>query len=426
MCGRPSRWPGGANRLQPRRPGSDRALASRRPRPDMLYLGRPRWAPMSDNPSSRQGHEAAPDATPVPPAAAAVATYTPTVGHRAPASGSALAKLALGALGVVYGDIGTSPLYALKECFTGQHGVPATPANVLGVLSLVFWAMTFVVTFKYLSFVMRADNRGEGGILALLALAREARDPPARQADASSSLGLFGAALLYGDGVITPAISVLGAVEGAHGRGARARALGRADRRRASSSLLFLIQRRGTAAVGAVFGPVMLVWFVCIAILGVRGILFDASVLQAVIPAHAVAFFARNALARLPRPRRRRPRHHRRRGALRRHGPLREAPDPRGLARRRHAGAAPQLHRAGRAAPPRSLGGAKPVLPARARVGALPDDRHRDRSPRSSPRRPSSPARSRSRGRRCSSGTRRASPSGTPPRRRSARSTCRR
>ena len=136
----------------------------------MLYLGRPHWAPMSDNPSSRQGPEAAPDATPVPPAAAAVATYTPTVGHRAPASGSALAKLALGALGVVYGDIGTSPLYALKECFTGHHGVPATPANVLGVLSLVFWAMTFVVTFKYLSFVMRADNRGEGGILALLAL----------------------------------------------------------------------------------------------------------------------------------------------------------------------------------------------------------------------------------------------------------------
>jgi KUP system potassium uptake protein len=245
---------------------------------------------MSDNPSSPARPELA-----SPPAGtdAAVATLTPTHGHRAPATGSALAKLALGALGVVYGDIGTSPLYALKECFTGHHGIPATPANVLGVLSLVFWAMTFVVTFKYLSFVMRADNRGEGGILALLALLGK-HETRRRGRQTLIILGLFGAALLYGDGVITPAISVLGAVEGltvaAPGLGHWVMPV-----TVGILVLLFLIQKRGTAVVGAVFGPVMLVWFVCIAILGVRGILFDASVLQAILPTHAVAFFFRNA-----------------------------------------------------------------------------------------------------------------------------------
>jgi KUP system potassium uptake protein len=133
--------------------------------------------------------------------------------HRRPPTGKALLGLALGALGVVYGDIGTSPLYALKECFNGPHGVPATPENVVGVLSLVVWAMTFVVTFKYLSFVMRADNRGEGGILALMALVSKT-ETTRRGRRILLMLGLFGAALLYGDGVITPAISVLGAVEG--------------------------------------------------------------------------------------------------------------------------------------------------------------------------------------------------------------------
>ena len=212
-------------------------------------------------------------ARPLPPQGAdvAVATLTPTHGHRAPATGSALAKLALGALGVVYGDIGTSPLYALKECFTGHHGVSATPANVLGVLSLVFWAMTFVVTFKYLSFVMRADNRGEGGILALLALVgkHEARRRGSRQLLINPRSLRRGAALR--DGVITPAISVLGAVEGLS---VAAPALGHwvVPITVGILALLFFIQKRGTAVVGAVFGPVMLVWFVCIAILGIRGI----------------------------------------------------------------------------------------------------------------------------------------------------------
>jgi len=119
--------------------------------------------------------------------------------------------LAFVALGVVYGDIGTSPLYALKECFSGPHGVPPTRDNVMGILSLVFWSLNFVVSFKYITFVMRANNRGEGGILALLALARPGTNS---RIGIVTALGLFGACLLYGDGVITPAISVLGAVEG--------------------------------------------------------------------------------------------------------------------------------------------------------------------------------------------------------------------
>ncbi len=214
-------------------------------------------------------------------------------GHpRRPATGSALAKLALGALGVVYGDIGTSPLYALKECFNGPHGVAASAENVLGVLSLVVWSMTFVVTFKYLACVMRADNRGEGGILALLALV--ARGDPGRLGRrVLVVLGLFGAALLYGDGVITPAISVLGAVEGLS---VAAPALSHwiVPGTVAILDLLFSFQRRGTATVGAVFGPVMLVWFLCIAVLGLRGIAVDPSILRALEPWRAIGFFARN------------------------------------------------------------------------------------------------------------------------------------
>jgi KUP system potassium uptake protein len=222
------------------------------------------------------------------PAPTGTATGGPP--HRRPAPhGAALAGLALGALGVVYGDIGTSPLYALRECFAGVHSVPPSRENVLGVLSLVFWAMTFVVTFKYLSFVMRADNRGEGGILALMALVGAKRG----SRPVLLSIGLVGAALLYGDGVITPAISVLGAVEGVsvaapalHGAVVPAAV--------AILVLLFAFQKHGTATVGAVFGPVMLVWFVVIAVLGARGILLDPAVLGALDPRHAVAFFAHN------------------------------------------------------------------------------------------------------------------------------------
>ena len=131
----------------------------------------------------------------------------------APARGKALAALSLAALGVVYGDIGTSPLYAIKECFLPEHHLPPTGDNVLGVLSLIFWSISFVVSFKYIVVLLKADNRGEGGILALLAMVRPSGEAVGRRR-LLVLLGLFGAALLYGDGVITPAISVLGALEG--------------------------------------------------------------------------------------------------------------------------------------------------------------------------------------------------------------------
>ncbi|HSE51844.1 MAG TPA: KUP/HAK/KT family potassium transporter [Gemmatimonadales bacterium] len=205
-----------------------------------------------------------------------------------------LVPLAVAALGVVFGDIGTSPLYALKECFAGSHGVAPTRENVLGVLSLVFWSLNFLITFKYLIHMMRADNRGEGGILALLALLRP-NDVRSRGRWALILAGVFGAAMLYGDGIITPAISVLGAIDG----------LSVATPSLtpwvmwislAIIVLLFLVQRRGTAGIGAVFGPVTIVWFVCIAMLGVRGILMEPAVLAALNPWHAVQFFVRDGL----------------------------------------------------------------------------------------------------------------------------------
>ncbi|HEY6100036.1 MAG TPA: KUP/HAK/KT family potassium transporter, partial [Anaeromyxobacter sp.] len=228
----------------------------------------------------------APEMTPTPLPRAQAGRETPRRG--------ALGYLALAALGVVYGDIGTSPLYAMKECFTGAHSVPPTPANVLGVLSLVFWSLTFVVVVKYLGFVMRADNRGEGGILALLALVGR-KAPERRRGRALLVMGLFGAALLYGDGVITPAISVLGAVEGIS---VAAPALGHFVVPLSIGIIagLFLIQRGGTARVGAVFGPVMMIWFVSIALLGVRGIATDPSILRAISPAYAIAFLGEGGL----------------------------------------------------------------------------------------------------------------------------------
>ncbi|MEO6056727.1 MAG: potassium transporter Kup [Gemmatimonadales bacterium] len=219
----------------------------------------------------------------------------PGVSPPVPARPHALAVTALGALGVVYGDIGTSPLYALKECFAPAYGVPPTAANVLGVLSLIFWSLNFVVSLKYLGFIMRADNRGEGGIMALLALLHPKRQGPGARRLLVGA-GLFGAALLYGDGVITPAISVLGAVEGI---GLAAPALPAWVVPILASGILvalFAFQRRGTARVGAVFGRVMVVWFALIALLGVGGILRHPEVLAAVNPWHAVQFFLRDGL----------------------------------------------------------------------------------------------------------------------------------
>jgi len=208
-------------------------------------------------------------------------------------SATSLRVLTLGALGVVYGDIGTSPLYALRECFHGQHGVAPTHENVLGVLSLIFWSLTLIISIKYILFVMRADNNGEGGILALLALV--AQSPGARRKSRASliALGLFGAALLYGDGMITPAISVLGAVEGLQV------ATHIFEPYIVPITLgilvtLFMIQSRGTARVGMLFGPVMVVWFVTIAILGVTWIVREPRVLTAFNPMHGVTFFIAN------------------------------------------------------------------------------------------------------------------------------------
>ena len=207
--------------------------------------------------------------------------------------GRYLAVLTLGALGVVYGDIGTSPLYALRECFHGPHAVPATSENVLGVLSLIFWSLTLIISIKYLLFVMRADNDGEGGILALLALVSRQPAQERRGRPTLIALGLFGAALLYGDGMITPAISVLGAVEGL----TVATHVFEPYVVPITVTILvglFLIQSRGTGTVGALFGPIMIVWFLTIALLGVRWIVTNPSVLAAFSPAFGLRFLLRN------------------------------------------------------------------------------------------------------------------------------------
>ena len=210
-----------------------------------------------------------------------------------PVVGRYLALLALGAVGVVYGDIGTSPLYALAECFHSEHGVAPTTGNVLGVLSLVFWALTLVVSLKYLIYIMRADNHGEGGILALTALATPIRPTGRSERKWLVVIGVFGAALLYGDGIITPAISVLSAVEGLSVATPRAQPfvlplavliiIG-----------LFLFQSGGTAKVGKVFGPIMVVWFGVLAVLGVAQIVRSPDVLGAINPIHGIRFFEAN------------------------------------------------------------------------------------------------------------------------------------
>jgi KUP system potassium uptake protein len=197
----------------------------------------------------------------------------------------------------VYGDIGTSPLYALRQAFHGEHAMAVTPVNVLGVLSLIFWSLIVIVSIKYLVFVMRADNKGEGGILALMAMVQSGR----RAGGLSPrhvvlTIGIFGAALMYGDSVITPAISVLSAVEGL---GVAAPGLQRWVIPLAIVILfvLFYIQSRGTARVGAVFGPIMILWFTTIAVLGLMEIVTRPSVLAAVSPYYAVRFFLENRSA---------------------------------------------------------------------------------------------------------------------------------
>jgi KUP system potassium uptake protein len=204
--------------------------------------------------------------------------------------------LGVAALGVVFGDIGTSPIYALKECFFGGGHVAPTAPNVLGVVSLTIWALILVVSVKYLIFVMRASNRGEGGIVALVALLNPWKAKPGSSRYVLMLLGLFGGALLYGDGTITPAISVLSALEGlkvaAPGLGSYVIPL-----TLVLLIALFALQSRGSAGIGAVFGPVMIVWFLVSGILGLRGILHNPAILAAANPFEALSFFHRNGFA---------------------------------------------------------------------------------------------------------------------------------
>ena len=214
---------------------------------------------------------------------------------RQEASGRYFWTLALAALGVVYGDIGTSPLYAMREAFGEHTGIARTPENVYGILSLIFWALIIVISIKYLAFVMRADNRGEGGMIALTALVAPRRATTGR-AGVLVLMGLFGASLLYGDSMITPAISVLSAVEGL----------------KVATPFfepyvipitvvilvgLFVVQRQGTARVGRIFGPVTLLWFTTLGVLGAAEIVRHPEVLLAVSPHHAVRFFGANGAA---------------------------------------------------------------------------------------------------------------------------------
>ncbi|HZQ61705.1 MAG TPA: potassium transporter Kup [Casimicrobiaceae bacterium] len=206
-----------------------------------------------------------------------------------------MAPLMIGAIGVVYGDVGTSPLYTMRVVFTGEHGLPLNQANVYGLLSIVFWALMIIVTLKYVTLIMRADNRGEGGILALTALVSRGVEHQSRLRWWLVGLGIFGAAMFYGDGMITPAITVLGAVEGLEVMTPRLAPWV------VPVSLviivgLFMAQRRGTASVGAIFGPIMCVWFATIAVLGIVHIAQHREVLVALNPLYAIRFIVANPL----------------------------------------------------------------------------------------------------------------------------------
>ena len=225
------------------------------------------------------------------------AEYRPPERHHVETNptGKRLALLTLGALGVVYGDIGTSPLYALRECFNPEYGILATPENVYGILSLIVWALLLVVTVKYIYFVLRADNRGEGGILAMLALILQKEATAKSRRFLLIAIGLMGASLLYGDGMITPAISVLSAMEGLTVVSEKFQPVivplaviilvG-----------LFLAQRVGTARVGVIFGPVTFVWFVVLGVLGLLEVIKAPAILAAINPLYGAAFFAHNGV----------------------------------------------------------------------------------------------------------------------------------
>ena len=206
---------------------------------------------------------------------------------------SRLAALSLAALGVVYGDIGTSPLYTMREVFAGNHPIPLTADNVLGILSLILWSLIIIVSVKYVIFIMRADNRGEGGIMALIALAlQDAKDNPRRQ-KMIMLIGILGAGMFYGDGVVTPAISVLSAVEGLEVATPALKPL-ILPITLLVLFFLFYVQRKGTASIGALFGPLMLLWFSTLAVLGLYNLLAHPGVLLALNPAYGLGFLLEN------------------------------------------------------------------------------------------------------------------------------------
>src|SRR6476646_1710985 len=198
--------------------------------------------------------------------------------------------MVLGAIGVVFGDIGTSPLYTIKEAFSPHYGLAPDHATVLGILSLVFWSLVVVITVKYVIVIMRADNHGEGGIMALTALAQRTLPGGSRAAYVIGILGVFGVALFFGDGVLTPAISVLSAVEGLEIAAPSLQAWV-LPITIAVLVVLFATQRFGTDRVGKAFGPVIIVWFITLAALGVHNIVADPAVLQALNPWWGVRFF---------------------------------------------------------------------------------------------------------------------------------------
>ena len=205
-------------------------------------------------------------------------------------SRKAMHVMVLGAIGVVFGDLGTSPLYTFSEAFSDQHGMPVTTFNVLGVLSLVLWTLLIVVALKYVTFIMRADNKGEGGIMAMMALAQRATRQHPRTRKLVVLAAVLGAALFFGDGVITPSITVLSAVEGL---GVAAPALSHWVVWIAVIVLvtLFLIQKRGTGKVGSIFGPVMCIWFIALGLVGIYNIAQHPFVLRAINPWFGFNFF---------------------------------------------------------------------------------------------------------------------------------------
>ncbi len=268
---------------------------------------------MKDDPPARSESSPAPAPAEKPPASSADRATLETPALTASATGfhavvpprqhvelhptgKRLGILSLTALGIVYGDIGTSPLYALQQCFTSkEHTLVVSTENVYGVLSLIVWLLVLVVAIKYLVFIMRADNRGEGGILALMALIlqQERRTTDSRRRMVLVGLGLFGAALLYGDGMITPAISVMSAVEGLNVATPAFQELV-VPASMVILFILFMFQRFGTGRVGTAFGPIMAIWFVSIATLGIREITREPRILLALNPWHGVYFFIAN------------------------------------------------------------------------------------------------------------------------------------